>query len=84
MVCEVPPECYNTSAVRLWYCGFQQRTSGYDAWMGFLALVLLVVIALIAWAPQQATQVAIAGIWVLSAVWIVGLILYYLGRALFS
>lgn len=52
--------------------------------MGFLALILLVVIVLVAWAPQQATQMALAGVWVLSIVWIVGLILYYLGRALFS
>lgn len=52
--------------------------------MGFLALVLLVVIALIAWAPQQATQMALAGVWILSGVWVVGLILYYLSRALFA
>lgn len=52
--------------------------------MGILALILLVVLVLVAWAPQQATQMALAGVWVLSGAWVVGLILYYLAHALFS
>jgi len=52
--------------------------------MGILALVLLVVLVLVAWAPQQATQMALAGVWVAGAAWVIGWTLYLLGRLLLS
>ena len=52
--------------------------------MGILAFALLVVLILVAWAPQQATQMALAAVWVIAGAWVVGLTLYLLSRLLLA
>jgi hypothetical protein len=44
---------------------------------------LLIVLLLLAWAPQQAMQVALTCVWAGAALWVAGLGLYHLSRALF-
>jgi len=52
--------------------------------MWILAIVLGIVLAFVAFAPKHATQMALAGVWALGAVWVVGMIVYALSRLLFS
>ena len=52
--------------------------------MEFLILFFLIVFAFIALAPAAVTKAALAGVWVLFALGIVGQIIYQLGRFFLS
>ena len=52
--------------------------------MEVLVIALLGVIAFIAWAPKEATQIALAGVWALMGLWLAGTVIYVLCRALFT
>lgn len=48
--------------------------------MEYLILLLALVIAFIAWAPEAVTQAGLAFVWLLGILFIVGEVLYYSGR----
>lgn len=52
--------------------------------MEWLILCFAVIFAFIAWAPEAITQAALASVWAIGILFIVGELLYYSGRFLFS
>lgn len=60
------------------------RPSAYHGGMEYLIAFLAVVCLFVALAPEAVTQTALAGVWVLFALFIAGEIIYYLGRFLLA
>lgn len=59
------------------------RSAAYYWPMEILVIGFLIVIGLVGWAPKEATQVALIGVWGLMGVTAVGAVLWSILRLLF-